>query len=69
MGAFDEFIISQAGGDGEPEPVPEPCPICQDRPADLAQRTDARGRHWCAPCIAEHDSIDWDAVAERRLGM
>lgn len=47
----------------------EKCPICRIRAKDLTERPDARGVHWCKPCIDEHDSIDWDEVAERRMGM
>lgn len=38
------------------------CPICEKRPANSSNRTDARGRKWCDECQNEFDSIDWEEV-------
>jgi len=32
-------------------------------------RKDVLGRPWCQGCQDKHDDIDWDEVAERRLGQ
>ena len=47
----------------------ETCPICRARPADPNTRPAANGKRWCQPCIDEHDAIDWDKIAEDRMGL
>lgn len=51
------------------------CPICETEfKAFEGMRSGSRGvdgksSHWCKQCQDEFDSIDHDAVAEKRLGM
>lgn len=35
---------------------------------DHAARLDSEGRPWCRSCTEIHDAIDWDKMAEDRLG-
>lgn len=32
-------------------------------------RKDVTGKYWCKSCQDEFDSIDWEEVAEKRMGM
>jgi len=44
------------------------CPICNKEFQKYeGMLNDARGVPWCKPCTDEHDSIDWDEIAEKRM--
>lgn len=46
------------------------CPVCGKHFESYeGMRKDAVGISWCKPCTDEHDNIDWDKIAEERLGM